>query len=71
MVEIHRLLPRARIGVVVFRGKDERIAVEPFTLSSPQLETFLTAIKAENGGEWQEDTLAAVEQMPWRSGAKR
>jgi hypothetical protein len=75
VLAIHRLVPAARIGVVQFGGGGERIVIEPFTLSPSQLATFLTAIKAENGGEWQEDTLAAVkaavEQMVWRPGAKK
>jgi hypothetical protein len=75
VLAIHRLVPAARIGIVQFGGAGERIAIEPFTLSPQPLVTFLGAIKAENGGEWQEDTLAAVkaavDQMTWRPGAKK
>jgi hypothetical protein len=75
VLALHRLVPTARIGIVVFGGGGERIATAPFTLSSPQLGTFLSGIKAENGGEWYEDTpaaiKAAVHQMAWRAGAKK
>jgi hypothetical protein len=75
VLALHRLVPTARIAIVVFGGGGERIATAPFTLSLPQLGAFLSGIKAENGGEWYEDTpaaiRAAVDQMAWRTGAKK
>jgi hypothetical protein len=75
VLAIHGLVPAARIGIVQFGGAGERIAMEPFAPAPQPLLTFLTAIKAKNGGEWQEDTLAAVkaavEQMAWRPRAKK
>jgi hypothetical protein len=75
VLALHRLVPTARIGIVVFGGGGEPVATAPFTLSSPQLGAFLSGIKAENGGEWYEDTpaaiRAAVDQMAWRAGAKK
>jgi len=67
---IHRLVPGARIGVVVFGGRGESIQVQPLTASSQTLVNFLSNIAAHNGGEWQEDTLGAVrtavDRMGWK-----
>jgi hypothetical protein len=67
---IHRLVPAARIGIVVFGGRGESIEVEPLTVSPSKLIQFLNGISAHNGGEWQEDTLGAirtaVDRMGWR-----
>jgi len=72
---IHRLVPIARIGIVVFGGRGEPIQVQPLTLSNEQLTAFLDRIVAHNGGEWQENTLGAVQMavnnMGWRSYAKK
>jgi hypothetical protein len=68
---IHRLVPAARIGVVVFGGRGESIQVQPLTTSPDTLVRFLGTIAAHNGGEWQEDTLGAVrtavDRMGWRA----
>lgn len=58
---VHRLVPIARIGIVVFGGKGEPIQMQPLTLSPARLESFLAGIKAVGGGEWEEDTLGGVE----------
>ena len=67
---IHRLVPAARIGVVVFGGRGEAIQVQPLTTSPETLVRFLSTIVAQNGGEWQEDTLGAVrtavDRLGWR-----
>src|SRR5208283_531246 len=67
---IHRLVPAARIGIVVFGGRGEPIQVQPLTTSPDKLITFLNSIAAHNGGEWQEDTLGAVrtaiDRMAWK-----
>lgn len=67
---IHRLVPAARIGIVVFGGRGEPIEVQPLTVSPDKLITFLNHIAAHNGGEWQEDTLGAVrtaiDRMGWK-----
>jgi VWA domain-containing protein len=72
---IHRLVPTARVGIVVYGGKNEPIEFEPLTLSPPRLETFLDRIQAKGGGEWEEDVLggtqAAVNKLDWRAYAKK
>jgi von Willebrand factor type A domain len=76
VLAIHRLVPTARIGIVVFGGRGEQDQVQPFTVSSQQLQAFVAAIHAQNGSfDWREDTLtavkAAVDQMQWRPNAKK
>lgn len=72
---IHRLVPAARIGIVVFGGRGEPIEVQPLTTSPDKLISFLNTIAAHNGGEWQEDTLGAVrtaiDRMGWKSGSHK
>jgi len=75
VLAIHRLVPTARIGIVVFGGRGEPIQVEALTVSPDKLLFFLNSIQAHNGGEWQEDTLGAVrtavDRMGWRPEAKK
>ncbi len=72
---IHRLVPIARIGIVVFGGKGEKMEVQPLTLSPQKLEDFLSHITAKGGGEWEEDTYGACEyavtKMDWKQYAKK
>lgn len=67
---IHRLVPTARMGIVVYGGEGEPIDVQPLTLSSAKLEGFLTGIQAKGGGEWEENLAGAiqtaVDQMDWK-----
>jgi hypothetical protein len=75
VLSIHRLVPTARIGIVVFGGRGESIQVQPLTVSPDKLLYFLNNITAHDGGEWQEDTLGAVrtavDNMGWRPSAKK
>jgi hypothetical protein len=75
MFAIHRLVPTARIGVIVFGGRGEQMERQPLTTSTGALIQFLNNIQARNGGEWQENTLGAVrmavDDMGWRSYAKK
>jgi hypothetical protein len=75
VLAIHRMVPTARIGIVVFGGRGEPIEVQPLTVSPDKLLYFLGNIQARNGGEWQEDTrgavTTAVDRMGWRSSAKK
>ncbi|MGH7913310.1 MAG: vWA domain-containing protein [Candidatus Binataceae bacterium] len=75
MFAIHRLVPTARIGVIVFGGRGEQMQMQPLTTSTGALVQFLSRIRAQNGGEWQENTLGAihmaVDDMGWRSYAKK
>lgn len=72
---IHRLVPIARIGIVVFGGKGEPLQIQPLTLSPGKLESFLGGIAAMGGGEWEEDTLGGVEaamtKMDFKTYAKK
>ncbi|MDO8431792.1 MAG: vWA domain-containing protein [Candidatus Binatus sp.] len=72
---IHRLVPIARVGIVVFGGKGEKMSIQPLTLSPQKMTDFLSSIQALGGGEWEEDTFGAVEtaidKMDWKPYAKK
>ncbi len=72
---IHRLVPIARVGIVVFGGKGEKMEVQPLTLSPQKLEDFLSHITAKGGGEWEEDTYGAceyaIDKMDYKPYAKK
>jgi hypothetical protein len=72
---IHRLVPIARVGIVVFGGKGEKMEIQPLTLSPQKLKGFLDNIKAKGGGEWEEDTYGAcqyaIDRMDWKPYAKK
>jgi hypothetical protein len=72
---IHRLVPIARVGVVVFGGSGEPQQVQPLTLSADKLASFLSGVKAMGGGEWEEDTKGAIEtavnKMDYKPYAKK
>lgn len=75
VLAIHRLVPAARIGIVVFGGRGEPMQTQPLTLSPDRLLSFLNSIQARDGGEWQEDTLGAVrtavDRMGWKPEARK
>ena len=72
---IHRLVPIARVGIIVFGGKGEKMEIQPLTLSPQKLTEFLNGITAKGGGEWEEDTYSAcetaTEKMDWKPYAKK
>ncbi|MFZ0680491.1 vWA domain-containing protein [Candidatus Binatus sp.] len=74
-IRVRQLVPIARIGVVVFGGKGEPLDMQPLTLSTAKLQTFLGSIQAKGGGEWQENTLGAVQgavtKMDWKPYARK
>jgi hypothetical protein len=74
-VRVRQLVPIARVGVVVFGGKGEPLDIQPLTLSTPKLRRFLASIQAKGGGEWEENTLgavqAAVTKMDWKPYARK
>jgi von Willebrand factor type A domain len=74
-VRIRKLVPIARVGAVVFGGKGEAMDIQPLTLSTVKLQTFLGSIQAKGGGEWQENTLGAVQtaiaKMYWKPYARK
>lgn len=75
VLAVHRLVPTARIGIVVFGGRGEPIQTQPLTVSPDKLLYFLNNIQARDGGEWQEDTLGAVrtavDRLAWKPGARK
>jgi hypothetical protein len=75
VMAIHRLVPIARVGIVVFGGRSERVDIEPLTISSHRLETFLTGVTGKGKGGSQGDVYAAcvtaVNQMNWKPYAKK
>jgi hypothetical protein len=85
---IHRLVPTARIGAVVFRDRDDgKTATAPrqsedfvvrwtdLTFNVKKVQTFLSGIVAEGGGDWPEavkDGLdTAMHKLKWRADAKK
>jgi von Willebrand factor type A domain len=74
-IRVRQLVPIARIGVVVFGGKGDPLDMQPLTLSTAKLQTFLGSIQAKGGGEWEENTLgavqAAVTKMDWKPYARK
>lgn len=74
-VRVRQLVPIARVGVVVFGGKGEALQIQPLTLSTAKLQAFLSSIQARGGGEWEENTLgavqAAVTKMDWKPYARK
>jgi hypothetical protein len=74
-IRVRQLVPIARVGVVVFGGKGEPVDMQPLTLSTARLQAFLGAITAKGGGEWEENTLgavqAAVTKMDWKPYARK
>lgn len=75
MFAIHRLVPTARIGIVVFGGVGEPIHVTPLTRETGPLVTFLNNIQAAGGGAWRENTYGAIQtavsSMGWRTYAHK
>ena len=75
VMAIHRLVPIARVGIVIFGGRNERVDIEPLTISSHRLETFLSGVAAKGHGGSQGDVYAAcvtaVNQMNWKPYAKK
>jgi len=72
---IHRLVPTAKIGMVVYGGKGEAIDAQPLTLSPSKLEDFLGSIRASGGDQWEENVrggiATAIDKMDWRPYAKK
>ncbi|HZO83227.1 MAG TPA: vWA domain-containing protein [Candidatus Binataceae bacterium] len=72
---IHRLVPVARIGIVVFGGHNERMDIQPLTISSHRLEAFLESISTRGHRGSQGDVygacVTAVNQMNWKPYAKK
>ncbi|HVA80436.1 MAG TPA: vWA domain-containing protein [Candidatus Binataceae bacterium] len=72
---IHRLVPTARVGIVVYGGEGEPLDMQPLTISPAKLDAFLSSIQTKGGGEWEENTYgamrAAVDRMDWKPYARK
>ncbi len=72
---IHRLVPIARVGIVVFGGKGKKMDIQPLTLNPQKLTEFLNNLHAEGGDEWEEDLAGgvsnAITRMDWKPYAKK
>ncbi len=72
---IHRLVPIARVGMVVFGGKGQKMSIQPLTLNPQKLVEFLNTVHAEGGDEWEEDLAGgvntAIHNMDWKPYAKK
>jgi hypothetical protein len=74
---IHRMVPTARIGIVAYRDKGDDYVVKWSDLSfnTRKLQDFLSNIRAEGGGDWEEAVRegleAAINDLKWRKQSKR
>lgn len=72
---IHRLVPIARVGMVVYDAKPDGIATVPLTNSAPTLLQSTAAIKAQRStpekANVRRAAVAAVSGMNWNPGARR
>jgi hypothetical protein len=72
---IHRLVPIARVGIVVYDVEPDKIATVPMTNSLPVLVKSLAGIRAQRSQSANEDVSgalrAAVSTMNWNPDAKR
>ncbi len=75
VMAIHRLVPIARVGIVVYGGNGEPLEHQALTLNPQKLKDFLEDIKAKGGSEWEENMLGgvkyAIDQMDWKPYAKK
>jgi hypothetical protein len=74
---IHRMVPTARIGIVVYRDTGDEYVVKWTDLSfhTDKLTSFLKNITADGGGDFEEAVLDAVDtaihELSWRKRSKR
>ena len=74
---IQRMVPTARVGVVVYRDKGDDYVVKWTDLSfhTQKLKDFLLHINADGGGDWEEAVKealdAAVHELKWRKQSKK
>lgn len=74
---IQKLVPVARVGLVLYKDKGEDWVVRKsdLTFHGDKLRSFVSGIEADGGGDWEEgikDGLeAAVRDMSWRSRSKK
>lgn len=74
---IHRMVPTARIGIVVYRDRGDDYVVKWTDLSfrTEKLRDFLSQITAAGGGDWEEAVKegmdAAIHDLSWRKKSKK
>jgi hypothetical protein len=74
---IHRMVPTARIGIVVYRDTGDEYVVKWTDLSfhTDKLTSFLKNITADGGGDFEEAVLealdTAIHELSWRKRSKR
>ncbi|MFN2426127.1 MAG: VWA domain-containing protein [Candidatus Binatia bacterium] len=74
---IQKIVPNARVGIVVFKDKGDDFTVRMSSLSfhADKLQSFITSVKAGGGGDYEEAVYegvrTAVEEMDWRQYANR
>jgi hypothetical protein len=74
---IHRMVPTARIGIVVYRDRGDDYVVKWTDLSfrTDKLRDFLSQVSAAGGGDWEEAVKegieAAIQELTWRKQSKR
>lgn len=74
---IKRLVPIARVGLVAYRDRNEEYVTRMHDLTTDitQLKAFLSGVKAEAGGDWEEAVeeglRVSIEGVRWRKGSKK
>ena len=77
---IKRLVPIARVGIVVYRDTKSEFSsfltkAHPLTIEVKKLQLFLNGIEAKEGGDLEEAVeeglRVAVKEMQWRNNAKK
>jgi len=75
VASIHRLVPIARIGVVMYYDKSVNLKTQPLTASSENLHGFSSAIGPCGCASWETDMLGgvqtAIDKMGWKLYAKK
>lgn len=74
---LHRLVPTARVGIVVYRDHGDEYVTKWTDLSfhTSKLKSFLADITATGGGDFEEAVLdaleVAIQDLSWRKKSKR
>ncbi len=74
---LRRMVPTARVGIVVYRDHGDEYVVKWADLSfrTEKLVEFLENVTASGGGDWEEAVLEALEtamrELQWRKKAKK
>jgi hypothetical protein len=77
VANLQRMVPTARVGVVVYRDQGDEYVTKWSDLSfkTDKLRSFISNITASGGGDWEEAVLegvdAAVHELSWRKKSKK